>query len=131
MPKTVGELLAADLPVTDEDSASDLISLQDIVITGIETGWTHFWVSQYDFEAPGTDDQPWAILRPLADAGAGDVTPLTAAVVRDAVTRYADKHIDRGTPLEEVRKLLDGSYTDAVIADSILQIAVYGQELYS
>lgn len=133
MPKTVGQLLAADLPVKDdEETGSDLISLCDIVITGIETGWQHFWVHDYDPHADGIET-PWAVLTPLIEEASEPEksVPLTAETVRKAVEVYVDRHIDRGTPLEETRKLMDGSYTDAVIADSILQIALYGEEVYS
>lgn len=139
MTKTAGELIAADLPVCDEDAESDLISLCDIVITGVETGWKHFWVEGYTPEADGVL-RPWATLKPLEGAvvGAGGhdvvegVLPvaLTADVVRKAVAAYMDKRLEGGMSLSEATNLVDGSYTDAVIADSILQFALYGEEVY-
>lgn len=140
MTKTVGQYLAAGLKARDDACESDLIALADIVVTGVETGWLHFWVDNYRPEAAGTPDAPWCTLRPLQGkvVGAGGVdvaegvqpVTLTEEVVRNAVTVYVDSRVEGGMGLEEARRLVDGSYTDAVIADSILQFAIYGEELY-
>jgi hypothetical protein len=141
---TVGELLAADLPARDDESESDLISLVDIVITGIEAvPWVHFIVDDYNPDASGEGpDNAWAILNPLEAAQPpegiqGTIEPrfeavyLTTDTVRKAVAAYADARIDGGMALEAVRNLMDGSYTDAVVADSVLQFAIYGEEVFS
>ena len=135
MAKTIGEYIADDLPVKDDLCDSDLISLVDIVVTGIETPWTHFRVEGYDPEADGVI-KAWARLYPLpesADASGLLCNPalLTAESVRKAVAAYMDSRIAGGIGLEEARKLVDGSYTDAVIADSILQWALYGEDVFS
>jgi hypothetical protein len=134
---TVGELLAADLPARDDESESDLISLVDIVITGIEAvPWVHFIVDDYNPDASGEGpDNAWGVLIPLPesanenDALANPVF-LTTDTVRKAVAAYADARIDGGMGLNAVRNLMDGSYTDAVVADSILQFAIYGEEVF-
>lgn len=140
MPKTVGQLLAADLPIKDEEDANgDLISLNDIVITGIEAvPWVHFRVQEYDPAATGEIGDAWARLLPLEDAQPDPKehkqrhvpVSLTAEIMRFAVAKYVDSRIDGGMGLEEARKLMDGSYTDAPIADSILQFALYGEEIF-
>lgn len=144
-------LIADSLPTCGEDS--DLISLCDIVITGIETDWTHFWVHKYDPDANGGSSS-WGVLAPLPSAGRRRTTPhvahegcdegetcgnfgypyepveLFAPVVRRAVWLYLKSRLEGGLGLDEARQLVDGSYTDAEIADSILQFALYGQEIY-
>lgn len=121
----------------DSEEGSDLISLCDIVVTGIESGWTHFWIRLYDPKQNGIE-KPWAVLGPLPSAG--DTKPdgtkiipveLYSAVVRKATYEYLLNRLNGGMPLEEAKLLVDGSYTDAVIADSILQFALYGMEVYS
>lgn len=132
MPKTMGQYIAADLPERDDDSESDLISLVDIVITGVETPWRHFWVEGYDPEADGKI-KAWAKLLPLKDAAdpLPDAVLLTSETVRKAVAAYLDSRLEAGMRHSEATRLVDGSYTDAVIADSILQFALYGEEVYN
>lgn len=127
--------LASVLPVCDdpEGPGSDLISLCDIVITGVETGWSHFLVEAYDYKADGIT-KPWAILHP--EKGAEDpgktIEPvaLTADVVRKAVEAYIDTRLQAGMSPADAAQLVDGSWTDAPIADSILQFAIYGEEVF-
>lgn len=131
MAKTIGEAIAESLPVRDDDCDSDLISLVDIVITGIETGWTHFWVHNYDAEADGVE-KPWAEIHDFEQATMPrNPVKLYADTVREAVAKYIDTRISAGMAYPEAAKLVDGSYTDAVISDSILQFALYGEEIYS
>lgn len=135
---TFGESIAATLPALDDEFESDLMPLGDIVVTGVElVPWVHFLVQDYQPDAHGTADDPWATLVPLAAAqpptGQVQFKPvdLTISTVRAAVAAYLDSRIDRGMPKHEAIKLVDGSYTDAEIADSILQFALYGKEIFS
>lgn len=140
---TYAEGLAASLPVRDDDSESDLISLVDIVITGIETPWSglHFQVKDYDFEASGeTLREAWAEIVGLPSAYTeeqlksgnepGRVT-LFHETVRSGVVRYLQDRLNRGMAPSDVAKMIDGSYTDAVVADSILQFCLYGEEVFA
>lgn len=130
--KSVGQYLAESIPVRDDECESDLMPLADIVVTGIEiVPWTHFYVTNYRPDASGDTDHPWATIAPLDDVQDPQPEPLalTADVVRAAVAAYADKRIAGGMSLEDVRDFIDGSYLDASIADSILQLALYGEEL--
>ena len=127
---TYAEGLAASLPVKDETSESDLISLVDIVITGVETPWHHFGLLSYKPEADGVE-VPWATITPLSDSGAPNACDLYASTIREAVTAYLQARLDSGMAPAEAAKMVDGSYTDAVVADSILQFALYGEEIYS
>ena len=125
--------LADSLPVCgdldDNGDEVELISLCDIVVTGIETGWSHFWVRKYD---PDNLDMEWAIVAPLRSAGKGSKPILlNEARMRLAVQAYIQSRLDRGMTLAEVTKLVDGVYTDAVVADSILQFAIYQEEVFS
>lgn len=119
--------LADRLPVLD-DHNDDLIPLRDIVVTGVETGWSlHFWVRKYDPESEGD----WAILQALPSAGVGRKSVvLNETTVRAATAAYVDSRIQAGMPLDEAAKLIDGVYTDAEIADAILQFALYGEVVY-
>lgn len=134
-PMTYAEGLASSLPLRDDKTESDLISLVDIVITGVETGWIHFMVHEYDIEADGTT-KPWAILTPLASAGKNKngldyaAKALYHQVVRRGVVAYLEDRLARGMSESEAAKMVDGSYTDAVVADSILQFILYGEEVY-
>lgn len=127
--------LASILPVCDKEAESDYISLCDIVITGVETGWSHFVVEGYNPDAEGSETNPWAILHPLPRDWDADAVPssvkLSAQVIRDAVEAYIDTRIAGGMSISEAAKMVDGSYTDAVIADSILQFAIYHEDVYS
>jgi hypothetical protein len=128
-------VITDELPVCEEDS--DLISLCDIVVTGIEhEEWTHFWIHKYDPKADGVK-KAWAVLRPLPSAG--EFKPngeriqsvvLYARDVRRAVYDYLLSRLNGGMDPAGARQLVDGSYTDTVVADSILQFALYGEEVY-
>jgi len=126
--------LAAQLPVVGDLEGEELISLGDIVVTGIETDWIHFWVKDY---APFADGvvTPWATIWPLKDSAGEDgklpePVTLDENTVRKAVELYIDSRLSKGMEPGEVARLVDGSYTDAVVADSILQFALYGSEVY-
>lgn len=143
MPKTVGQLLAAALPVRDDEANSDLISLVDIVITGIEAvPWCHFKVIDYNHEASGEEPEhaSWGTIIGLEaaytqeqlDSGLepGSVV-LWEGTVREAVAAYVDSRIDAGMGFEEAQRLVDGSYTDAAVADSILQFLLYREVVFN
>lgn len=126
----------SDGEMSDEElRALDLISLCDIVITGCETGLKSFIVEGYKPDGDGIS-VPWATLRPEQGASNGSpVQPykpvqLYARTVRQAVQDYIDTRLQAGMSEEEATKLVDGSYTDAAIADSILQFAIYGEEVF-
>lgn len=130
-------VITDSLPSKDPGADSDLISLCDIVVTGIETEWRHWFLHKYDPDADGIA-VGWAVLGPLPSAGdskpdGSTIRPveLYESTVRKAVYEYLLSRLNRGLDLSEARQLVDGSYTDAVIADSILQFALYGQEVYS
>lgn len=145
-PKPTNEAQASvitdELPVCISEAdviGTDLISLCDIVVTGIEVPaeWNHFRVHKYDPKADGIH-QSWGVLGPLQSAGkwkpdGSKIHPieLWARVVRKAVYDYLLDRLNRGMDLSEARLMVNGSYTDAVVADSILQFALYGQEVYS
>ncbi len=123
--------VAAGLLERDDDSESDLISLVDIVITGIETDWQHFRVRKYDPDADGSADHPWAIIERLSSAGMPRThVALDAVTMRAAVELYLVDRLEHGMSLDEACHMVDGSYTDAVVADSILQFALYGEEVF-
>lgn len=128
--------LAASLPVCEDDGEdSDLISLCDIVITGIEHHeFKHFWVRKYDYKASGAEGDEWAIIQalPSAEQDPPDKhVALNQTTMRKAVELYIKARLDGGMTLEDVRQLVDGSYTDVVVADDILQFALYGEQLFS
>lgn len=133
-------VITDELPVCgDEDSEedSDLISLCDIVVTAIETDWTHWWVHKYDPRADGVING-WAVLAPLPSAGdfkpdGSTIRPveLFAPTVRKGTYLYLLDRLNKGMDLSEARRMVDGSYTDAMVADSIIQYILYGEEVYS
>lgn len=128
---TYAEGLAKRLPVTDPESNSDFISLADIVVTGVETPWTHFGVLFYDHTADGVS-RPWVTLVGLAEAGLGPIQcDMYASTVRKAVQSYLQDRLDHGMDVIEAARMIDGSYTDALVADSILQFAIYGKEVFA
>lgn len=125
--------LVADLPVNDgADGESDLISLIDVVVTAVEHDeFMHFRVRAYSPSAAGTEEAPWAVLQRLADANMGlRSIKITADGVREAAERYIESRLEGGMSLDEARRLVDGSYTDVIIADAIIQFAVYGKVIY-
>jgi hypothetical protein len=123
--------LVDKLPVCDFECESDYISLCDIVPTGIETPWTFFLVKTYNPESR-TSNPPWATIVGLADSPCpGKEVVLDEQTVRAATLAYLRSRLDAGMPEEEAAKLVDGSYTDAEIADAILQFALYGEVVYS
>lgn len=129
----VAEALASSLPVCEDDS--DLISLCDLVITGIETEWTHWFVRKYDYKATGApvDGEEWAILEALPSARQEPPNKhiaLNQETVREAVKGWLSMRLNGGMSFADCQKMIDGSYTDAVVADSILQFALYGEEVY-
>lgn len=127
---TYAEALATRLPVRDDAADSDLISLVDIVITGVETPFVHFGMLFYDPDADGLT-KPWVTLVGLPDAGKGPIqVDLYASTVRAAVRNYLTDRLAHGMMADEAAKMVDGSYTDALVADSILQYALYGEEVY-
>lgn len=131
--------LANHLPVCHEEEAyegdpheggnGDLISLCDIVITAMESEWTHWRTRFYEPKNSGVGNDPWAIIERL-DKKAPPIF-LTQQVVRQAVEDYAYSRLVRGMAWDQVQMLVDGSYTDAPIADSIIQFAVYKEEVYA
>lgn len=134
----VAEALASSLPVCDDDDeeGGDVISLCDLVITGIETGWTHWWTRKYNFQATGApvDGEEWAIIEALPSAKMDPPNKhiaLNQVTVRTAVQGWLEKRLNGGMKFADAQKLIDGSYTDAVIADAILQFALYGEEIYN
>lgn len=134
---TYAEGLAASLPTcTDyEVEGSDLMSLCDIVVVGVETEWEHFGVSNYQPNNDGSPAHPWAILHVLPSGlpckpGFGADAHLTEATMRRAVKEYLQSRLTGGMSPVEAARLVDGSYTDAEIADSILQFAIYGEEVF-
>lgn len=126
--------LAESLPICDEDDESDVISLCDLVVTGFETGLVNWRTRKYSPDSDGTLLHPWAIVAPLPsglrEGQKSAPVSINAHSIRDAVALYAVTALNRGTPLEEVQKLLDGSYTDAEIADAIIQTAIYGEVVF-
>lgn len=117
----------------DEDLDPDegnLISLCDIVVTAIDCDLHHFKVTEYDSSAGGID-RPWATLWPLREGSGWRPIQLTAFVMRKAVYDYLISRLNRGMAREEVAKMVDGSYTDELVADCILQFALYGGEVYT
>lgn len=127
---TYAEGLAKSLPIKDDNNESDLISLVDIVITGIEVPWTHFGILSYKPDADGVET-PWATLVALPGAALGEIQrDLYANTVREAVQNYLQDRLNAGMDVLEAAKMIDGSYTDALVADSILQFAIYGKEIY-
>lgn len=130
MPKTAGELIAGSIPARDDDFESDYMPLGDIVVTGVElVPAVHFYVDEYRPDATGADDDPWCVLRPISGFTGTPRKPLTQTTVRSAVAAFIDHRIEGGMDFEEARRLVDGSYTDWSIADSILQFALYGEEV--
>lgn len=137
-------LIADELPVCEDlddefGMESDLISLRDIVVTAIDTGIDshHWWIHKYDPRADGVING-WAVLAPLPSAG--DFKPdgrhirpveLYAPTVREGVYLYLLDRLNKGMDLSEARRMVDGSYTDVVVADSIIQFVLYGQEVFS
>jgi len=126
----VAQALAASLPVKDDDCKSDWISLVDLAVVGIEISQAHFRVQHYNPDADGLNE-PWAILLPLdSSRQSGLPKAIYASTVRNAAAAYLDSRLRTGLSLGEARKLIDGSYTDAEVAGSILQFALYGEEVY-
>lgn len=127
--------LASILPGCDREVESEYISLCDIVVTAVEHNeWVHFSVTAYNPEADGVIE-PWAVIWPLKDSGDPLVfresgCAMWDKTVRDAVELYLDRRIASGMPIVDAARMVDGSYTDAVVADSILQFALYGEEIY-
>jgi hypothetical protein len=109
-----------------------MISLVDIVSTGIEHHeWRHFTLHRYAPNADGVKES-WATIGQLPSFATDPLQiTLTADVIRKAVELYIDSRLAAGLPLLEAARLIDGSYTDVAIADSILQFALYGEEVYS
>lgn len=117
---------------TDSDSKSDLISLCDIVITAMDHNeFTHFRTRFYEPKNTGQKGSPWAIVEALPSSGAvRRPVFLDLASIRKAVEDYAYSRLSRGMDWKEVQRLVDGSYTDLQVADSIVQFAIYGEEVY-
>jgi hypothetical protein len=131
--------LAAALPTCGDapEGMPDYISLCDIVATGVEHHeFTHFTVSEYDPDADGVN-KPWGVLIPLGSAGPRDdgyeyqPRVLWADSVRRAVSAYVADRLSRGMDTLDVTALVDGSYTDVIVADSVLQFLLYGKEIYA
>lgn len=123
-------ITASMIPANDEEENSlDLMPLSDIVITGIETPYNSFVIYNYDPDADGTDDNPWAELAPISTAD-GHNARLTQTTVRQAVSAYISKRLikDGWTPAQ-IMESLQGHYMDAPIADAILQFAVYDEDI--
>lgn len=135
---TMGESLAQLIPALDDDFESDMMPLGDIVVTGVElVPVVHFLVKDYRPDATGEVGDPWARLLPLDAAqpptGQPRIPPvsLTIEIMRAAVAKYLDTRIAAGMAPNEAMKLVTGDYTDWGIADSILQFAVYGEEVFN
>jgi hypothetical protein len=131
--KGAAAIIAGQLPATGIET--DYVSLQDIVITGIENDFSFFGVSGYDPDADG-DGAPWAILTPLADAGKGEKVALTITTVRKAVAAFLTNRMTipgpNGEPVwtsSQAKEAMED--VDAPRADSILQFAVYGEEVFA
>lgn len=123
--------MAAQLPVVADDDADDeMISLADIAVTGIEHHeWLHFWTKDYTPDADGVK-VPWATIWPLKDSGKDEPVALNETTMRKAVELYLDNRLKAGMRFADAAMMVDGVYTDAVVADSILQFALYGEEVY-
>jgi hypothetical protein len=107
------------------------MSLVSFVIAGLEVDCCpHFRVRKYD---PGADGvrKSWAVLAPLYDSGVKKPVELWAETVRLAVATYLESRLNGGLALEEAHKLVDGTYTDVIVVDSVLQFALYGKQVYS
>jgi hypothetical protein len=129
--RDVAVAIASVLPVVS-DIGIEYSSLQDIVITGIETPWANFLVDSYTPNAGGGAGEPWAVIRPLPEAAVDDrIIELDALSVRRGVEAYSEARLEIGWSIVKILFTLEESVTDAEIADSILQFIAYGEEVIS
>lgn len=138
--------IADSLPVVESeedevrrvvDGERERIPLQDIVITAIEHHeFNHFRVRKYDPDADGvTKGREWAIVEGLeaayaAGAARPSATLLNARTVRQAVEDYLNDRLTKGMSEDDARMMVDGVYTDVIVCDSIVQFALYGEEVF-
>lgn len=146
--------IADSLPVTGEESLSERqtspdfgeeerIDLESIVVTAIEHHeFNHFRVRKYDPDADGVERE-WAVIQGLPSAftdlqwatrDAKQPWPpfvvLDSVTVRKGVEAYLNDRLSKGMDEAEARKMVDGVYTDVVVCDSIIQFALYGEEVF-
>ena len=122
--------LADIVPIVDRECESNFVSLEDMIITGIETPWMHFLVRDYHPYADGTPEDPWATIEPLSRADCGAKIALTATTVRNVLVDLIVDRLDNRWLEDQIcdTYLID---IDAEGADSLLQFAVYGMEVFS
>jgi len=118
---------------------TDYVSLNDIVITGLEGGYPWFMVDSYTPDASGDDDDPWAIVIEDEDEEGWAIPtqlldqrtryPLTIATVRAGLERWIDHLLDHGIEPAEIagNTLQDLDLNDA---DCVLQFATWGELRY-
>lgn len=123
--KTVARELAAMLVPVDPDFRSKYVTLQDTVTTGLEYGYTWFKVDTYDWDHDGAD-KPWAIVEEFDDPN--NVYALTPETVREGWEKYIAMRLEQGWPITRAVEAMED--IDLPVADSILQLATWGEVRY-
>lgn len=122
------------IPVSDaneQDNPLDLMPLRDIVITGVENSFSSYIVDKYDPDAAGTDENPWGVLISLPESGQSRSVLITQKTVRQAVATYICHRLNTHSwAPARVIESLQSFVMDAPVADSILQFAVYGEDIF-
>jgi len=134
-PQGVAEAFARLCPDVPPELSPDVrlaisnpyISLQDIVITGLEGGYGWFLVESYKPEATGADMEPWAVVSEYPDDPNRHYA-LDRVSVRIGLIRWIDHMLDQGLePVHIVSSLED---MDLNMADCVLQFATWGELRY-
>lgn len=124
-PQGIAEGLAHLCPDKPDDSI--YMSLEDVVVVGIEGGYEWFAVIRYDPDASGADDAPWAVVAEYPDNPQFKYD-LTASKVRTGLERWIDHLLDQEVPLARIiDNLQDMDLNDS---DCILQYATWGELRY-